>query len=109
MFEAMINVPGYLPTSNEPWLFDTAAEAWGFLAAERERDEDSCEDWPGDNGLGEYSSTWVELNHLATAQEHGNPFEDNPTALNGAGVIYGATPGYQGDHDLGLAYSVREV
>lgn len=106
MYVATINVPGYLP-EGEPAEFDTPAEAWDYLAEERERGEDAHEDWEGDTGLGEYSSTLSTLRYIASGEhEHGNPHEDTPTNLDGTGTVYGHTPGYDGEHDLGLAYCV---
>lgn len=107
MYVATINVPGYLPMDDDPPVFDMAINAWEWLAEQRESEEDQFEDWEGDNGLGEYSSTVATLRYLGS-QDHqpGNPHEDWPTAANGTGTVYGSTPGYDGDHDLGLAYSV---
>jgi hypothetical protein len=82
------NVPGYLPQDDDPPVFGTPAEAWEYLAGERRRGED---DTPGDV----YSDTVDELEAAA--------------ASLGEGTVYGATPGYDGDHDLGLAYSVTLV
>jgi hypothetical protein len=95
---ATINTPGYLPQDDDPPVFDTAAEAWAYLADERERDEDdsaddSAADWP-------YTATLAELHDAAG--------HNNPPSM-GEGTIYGSTPGYDGSHDLGLAYSVSEV
>jgi hypothetical protein len=39
MYVAVINTPGYLPEA-EPAEFDTARQAWLFLATERQREED---------------------------------------------------------------------
>lgn len=107
MYAATINVPGYLPQNDDLLMFDSVGEAWRYLAMERETDEDQFEDWAGDNGLGEYSSTVATLRYIGSDEhEHGNPHEDWPTAADGTGTVYGSTPGYEGDHDLGLAYSV---
>lgn len=100
MFVATINIPGYLPMDDDPPTFDTAREAWEYLAGEREHAED------GDDSLTEYTQTVSVLDHAATDQVYGNPFEDCPLNADGTGTIYGPTPGYDGDHDLGLAYSV---
>lgn len=102
-YVATINTPGYLPMADEPAVFDSAQEAWAYLAEERERDEDnmaSPEEY-------EYTATVASLRYLASDDHvHGHPFEDVPTNANGTGTLYGRTPGYDGDHDLGLAYSV---
>lgn len=89
-FIATVNVPGYLPMDDDPPVFDTAHAAWEYLAHERER----AEDWAVDDGpfTGDYSKT-----------------VDDLLKANGTGVIYGSTPGYHGDHDLGLAYCVTLV
>jgi hypothetical protein len=87
---ATINTPGYLPQDDEPPVFDTAEEAWGYLAEEREEtgtEEQSEEDYLAD--------VW----HYLIAQS------ENASG-DGTGSVIGSTPGYDGDHDLGLAYSV---
>ena len=92
MFEAIINVPGYMPMSDEPHVFPTASEAWGWLRDERERDFDTLDydepEWDEDPCLEEIESM----------MDQGVP-----------GVVYGRTPGSDSDHDLGLAYSVVQV
>jgi hypothetical protein len=92
---AIMNTPGYLPWSDdEPYPYDTPGEAWDYLASERREQEDSSamaddasEDQP-------YSGTVQELDAYASAN-------------HGPDVVYGGTPGYEGDHDLGIAYSVN--
>lgn len=96
-YVATINVPGYLPTDDDPPVFDTPAEAWQYLADERRRGED-------DSGDGVYSETVRELDTLASTA--GVTCKCNGCSL---GTVYGDTPGYEGDHDLGLAYSVSET
>lgn len=91
-YVATINVPGYSPMADEPAVFDTAHEAWSWLAGEREHDEDHASD--GDTG---YSDTHTSLVQL------GDAIESQP------GSVWGDTPGYDGNHDLGLAYSVQEL
>lgn len=98
MYVATINVPGYLPMDDDPPMFDQAREAWLWLAQERQRDEDAAE-MPGDS----YSQTVLDLEHRASRVDAwGHP-------VSRRGTVYGSTPGYEGDHDLGLAYSVTEV
>jgi hypothetical protein len=92
MYVAIVNTPGYLP-DDEPVKFDTASEAWAYLADERMRDEHEHD--------GTLSSVYAELDARA-----------NRTAADGtnvarSGTVYGDTPGYDGDHDLGIAYSVE--
>lgn len=91
-YVATVNVPGYLPMDDDPPYFDKAHEAWQYLADERERGEQDTE---GDT----LSETWRELSDRARATEV-------LIGETGEGVIYGATPGYDGEHDLGLAYCV---
>lgn len=85
-FLATISVPGYLPMDDDPPVFDTSGEAWDYLADERVREEEAAYN-PGDDE--DFSDTIAEL-----------------AGSVGVGTLYGATPGYDGDHDLGLAYSV---
>lgn len=92
-YVATINVPGYLPMDDEPPTFDTISEAWNYLADER-KDSELMSEYPDGTPL---SDTYRNLLHMAT-------IPDPQT-----GSIYGATPGYEGDHDLGLAYSVDTV
>lgn len=88
---ATVNVPGYLPMDDEPPVFETAAEAWGYLAEERERGWDTfgAEDGRDD--------TLDELEALAAQ------------TISSVGTIYGSTPGSDSEHDLGLVYSVTMV
>lgn len=112
-YVATVNVPGYLPMDDDPPVFETAAEAWWHLYHER------CE------------TDWLDVDLPALAEELGeshnhNPYtlcpvcsevEDSETAdelgrmavANMPGTVYGPTPGYEGDHDLGLAYCVTET
>lgn len=95
-FLALVNVPGYLPVSDDRPLFDTAREAWEYLLDDRREAEDWQEDPAG------YSATVNTLEQLSQGNfdpAFGVSDED------GTGVVYGATPG-GAIHDLGLAYSV---
>lgn len=83
-YVAIINTPGHLPLDEDPPTFDTARDAWHHLWDEH------AEAWDGDIPLHD-SHTFANLSHLGCA-----------------GSIILATPGYTGDHDLGLAYSVIE-
>jgi hypothetical protein len=106
-FMAIVNVPGYLPEDDDPPVFDTAQSAWKYLADERERGEDSAEYGAFDPDQFEYSDTLRSLRYAAGPDVvYGSSHEDNPLNADGTGVIYGSTPGYDGDHDLGLAYCV---
>lgn len=98
MYEAIINVPGYLPMDDDQHVFGRIKDAWEWLADQRRRDEDDAE-MPGDS----YSQTVLDLEARANAtMADGTPYQR-------MGTIYGDTPGYEGDHDLGLAYSVVKV
>jgi hypothetical protein len=108
MFAAIINTPGYLPQDDEPPTFETAKEAWAYLADERQRAEDDAT-VDTDTGLDifEYTDTLTGLRYLASAEHQpGNLREDWITHANGTGNVYGNTPGRSSDRDLGLVYSV---
>lgn len=93
MYDAIINTPGYLP-EGDILSFDTAREAWAYLADELRRQEDEL--IPGDS----YSDTVLTLEAKAGATTaDGSPYEQQ-------GTVYGPTPGYDGEHDLGVAYTV---
>jgi hypothetical protein len=58
----------------------------------------------------EYSDTLRCLRYAAGPDvQYGSPHEDYPLSVDGTGTIYGSTPGYDGTHDLGLAYCVTVV
>lgn len=104
---AIMNVPGYLPMEDEPPTFDTAQEAWSYLADEREQGEDAEPLDADGTESGEYSDTHRILRYIASGEHlHGDPNEDWPTNPDGTGVVYGGTPGSTSEHDLGIAYSV---
>lgn len=87
---ATINTPGYLPDSDgDLAIFDTAKEAWTYLADEREEAFDQAEvDPAGDPAL-------ALMGQIILGQVDAE-----------VGTVTGITPGYDGDHDLGKAYSV---
>lgn len=92
-YVATISRPGCLPDSDgEPQTFDTVREAWDHLADELAYwqlaywDADSEE---AQDGIAEV------LVAMGEAGEAGV-----------LGTIYGPTPGYDGAHDLGLAWTV---
>jgi hypothetical protein len=93
-YVATMNIPGYLPMDDDPPVFNTAGEAWTYLAEERQRDDLAwVPDDPDDpEGPASLDNTSLELEACA---RHGR-----------IGTVYGPTPGYDGEHDLGLAYSV---
>jgi len=85
-YVATVNMPGYLPMDDDPPVFSDARSAWEYLAEERERGEDI------DVEPAEDDTTHADLLAAAKSDEEG--------------TVYGPTPGYDGTHDLGLAYSV---
>lgn len=92
-FVATISAPGYLPMEDDPPVFDHPREAWEYLASDRLQHENDCES--EDEPL---SDAWVELNSRA--------FDKDDEAGDSIGSVYGETPGYDGNHDLGLVYTV---
>jgi hypothetical protein len=88
-YTAIINTPGYLP-SNPVEEFVNAREAWQYLAMER----GASEDVPHED---DYSDTQRKLWELSE--------QENPPL----GSVWGPTPGYEGDHDLGLVYTVTHT
>lgn len=110
---ATVNVPGYLPMDDDdPPAFDTPAEAWWYLYNERCQEEwdapcDLCDDTMTHGLTGDCdddSETGRELAKMARWAGSGMV-----CGFEAVGTVYGPTPGYRGDHDLGLAYSVTLV
>lgn len=109
-FVATINTPGYLPWDDDPPVFDTAQEAWWHLYHERCRQEldaacDLCDDTMTHGPYGDCDDDSETGQALARRASDGWLVCD----FERVGTVYGPTPGYRGDHDLGLAYSVTEV
>jgi hypothetical protein len=105
MFLAIINVPGYLSEQDDIPSFDTAREAWEYLADQRREHETDA--WENDNTIPDgYSATVNTLEEL----QRGN-WDHFPGASldnDGTGLVYASTPGREDDeHDLGLVYSVE--
>lgn len=108
---ATINVPGYLPDNvddDSAAVFDTAAEAWQYLADERARAEDDSPEWadhecdfPGDC---DYSETFGELAHRARWAGSGLVCD-----FETVGTVLGPMPGYRGIYGRDCAYTVSEV
>lgn len=95
-FIAIMNTPGYLPWSDdEPPVFDSASDAWAYLAAERREQEEALDPLTEGDTPNPFSETVDQLDAYAASGY-------------GAGTVYGDTPGYEGPHDLGIAYSVLE-
>lgn len=88
---ALVNTPGYMPWDDDPPIFDTPGEAWGYLAEHRAGAY-------GMDGVPEHDEGIRDLGAQEAAGEHAS-----------TGCVYAPTPGYEGDHDLGLAYSVVAV
>ena len=102
-FLATINTPGYLPWDDDPPTFDTAREAWEYLADARREAEDSAFQPGDDDGFSSIVNTMESLgNGTLSFEEH----DLCGVASTGEGSIWGTTPGYYGDHDLGLSYCV---
>lgn len=106
-YVAIINTPGYMSEQDELPTFDTAREAWEYLAEERMRAEEAAED---DDGA-EWSDTVDTLGALGEEahwrhSEHGVWLAENGFNPDGTGTVYGGTPG-GAMYDLGVAYSVQ--
>lgn len=104
---ATINTPGYLPDINDddPPMFETAQEAWAWLADERQREEDQYDSYP------EYTDTYEVMRRLGEGEQPGIASED-VIGDDGVGTVYGESPhrigpdGCSDSDDLGVAYSV---
>lgn len=87
---ATINVPGYLPMSDDVDVFEAAEDAWQFL-------------------LEEYDSA---ADYLELTYEQRVRWEQDRDSIKFSrdrglvDVVYVGTPGSDSEHDLGLAYSV---
>lgn len=99
MFVATTNTPGYLPMDDDPPVFESARDAWRYLADERIRHEDDM----ADDTFKGFSATANTLEGIADGVLNR---DDMGLDADWTGTIYGDTPGYDGDHDLGIAYSV---
>jgi hypothetical protein len=99
-YVATINTPGYLPIDDDPPVFDTAREAWWYLYEEL-IDEESNHPCPLCYGESTHGISGDCDDDSEAAREIGQAARTDQT-----GTVYGPTPGYDGDHDLGLAYSV---
>jgi hypothetical protein len=120
LYVATVNTPGYLPWADEPAVFESAQDAWSYLAEERQRGEDSAamvNDAYADQPYSDTFETLAALGHAARTASDVTEYnavvygtESAPdTTANGEGTVNGDTPGYDGDHDLGLAYSVAQA
>jgi hypothetical protein len=89
LYLATINTPGYLPQDDDRHVFTDPREAWAYLISERNRSLNDLDDM-GPN----YDHTTALMSSCI-----GGPRGDVAT-------VYGPTPGYDGAHDLGIAYTV---
>lgn len=104
MYVATVNVPGYLPVEDEPATFDTAREAWAYLASERVQSEQEFADLDAQGG---FTATANILGRLGEGEFDLVCDEYAPSMhFEGVGAVFGNTPGYDGEHDLGFAYCV---
>jgi hypothetical protein len=97
-YVANIHVPGYLPEGDMP-TFETAAEAWRYLADEMERGELSHapDDWSDLEGPQSCTSTYLEVQRMER--------EDRVGAVHGPSYL--APPDEDTSTDLGLVYEVQ--
>lgn len=104
VYTARIYTPGYQPMDDDPPAFESAKSAWEYLADEREREENGIPD----DTTEEYSATWHALRAVVAALDAQSADEIRASGIadSGTGAIYGDTPGYDGNHDLGQVYSV---
>jgi hypothetical protein len=112
-YVATIHVPGYLPMDDDPPTFDTPAEAWQYLADEREHGEGRwvLDDPDDPDGTASEDPTYACLTHAAEATSSYVCGNDSMHRPDQTGTIYGTTPGYDPEdgHDLGMAYTVEET
>lgn len=106
MYMATINTPGYLPEDDDPPVFDTASEAWTWLADERqtwEIDMEPDEHYSMDDpDRFELSEVVADLREQAAVTA-----EEIPTVME---CLWGHSVGRRGDpHDLGQSYCVTPV
>jgi hypothetical protein len=97
-FLATLNTPGYSPWDDDPPTFDEPRQAWEYLADSRRDAEDSAFNPGDDTGFSETVNTLESLGNGTLSLDE--------VGTDGTGTVYGDTPGYDGDHDLGLAYNV---
>jgi len=100
---ATVNVPGYLPMDDEPPTFETAAEAWQYLADERRREEDDAYTETESADTVGFSDTVEQLDRRARWAASGLVCD-----FEAVGTVIGETPGGR-MYDLGLAYTVTEL
>jgi hypothetical protein len=108
-FTAVISVPGEMTTEETLPTFDTAQEAWAYLAKERREAEDERSVYVDGLPCEEYSSAVDVLDYLASDDGqavYGDPLALQVIGADGTGVIVAPTPGYDGEHDVGVSYTV---
>lgn len=89
-YMALTNIPGYLSENDDPPVFDTAREAWQYLVSEVDR---SWDEYPSDS-----NGACIDAHSQLSLVDQSKP-----------GSITAPTPGYEGTHDLGIAYCVVET
>ncbi len=107
-YVAVVNIPGYLPESDTP-IFDTAREAWDWLAVVRmESEEHAFDECDAETP---YSDTFRALTRCADEALWVDNVPASVLGLesDGTGSMRGDTPGRSGEYDLGTAYSVQAV
>ena len=93
-----VNTPGYQPMDEDPPVFETAAEAWTYLAEDRAEALSALENVSPD----------LRTHALWSAASDARRRDDGDPASCGS-LIAAHTPGYEGDHDLGIAYTVTLI
>lgn len=117
MFTALINVSGDIPMNDDPPEFETAREAWEYLADERERHEKDGNPTGSDGGIpGRFTTPLDKMRRIALAAQWNDDMIIRPGGVSewpvnvwGVGYVWGDTPGCDGDNDPGLIYSVVVV
>lgn len=92
-YVATIYMPGHMQINENVSTFDTSREAWEYLADERDRAIDLT--WQEGDKQDDDAS--AQLLARASAEDWG------------VGTVHGSIPGYNGDNDPGLTYSVEIV
>lgn len=100
VYVAYVNVPGYLPMADEPMSAEEPEACWEWLAGERRRDLDAAP-----SGLQAEQADQGEMDMMDMMGDGEYPADWHGSRT---GTVWAATPGGS-DHDLGLAYTVREV
>lgn len=102
-FLATMNTPGYLPWDDDPPTFETAGDAWDYLAQQRREQEDQAE-YVREDGADVFDTNSY---YTDTVQE----LDAKASANAGPDTVYGHTIECDGDGPgcLYIAYNVTEV